>query len=591
MSDEEDDDDSFNDDVCGDWDDEEDEGGVTLTTPKGGLTLDPIGTALPTPNNIELKTEESEAPKDYSVMDDADIEEEIGALEADAAASLNLPAPLASFLLRNYSWSKEKLLRAYKADPAAVMKKQGLHLAVKLPQAKDFPSPPKPPEEEIECPMCLDDFPAKDCISLGCGHWFCTECFQDYLVNEVKTKGEKCCLARCPAAKCPVAVTDDVVKKHLEQPYLGRYREFRRRHYVETRADRMKWCPAPGCGFLVNTKRALPKDSTHVTCNCGFKWCFNCYTECHEPVTCDQLQKWMVLVEKESETAQWIVSNTRQCPECFTRIEKNHGCNHLICSKCAYEFCWVCMGDWKNHGPRTGGYYKCNKYKERKEAKAGPKTASKQELNRFLHYFHRYHNHEDAKKYAAKMSAEIQTRMTKLHRQNTSSSWIGVQFLKEAADQVQSSRRLLKYTYVYGFWLKDGPEKELFEFLQQNLEKNTEHLHFLMSQEDVALDDRTQITNYTRITRQLGEKLLEGLQSKAGLGVDKAAVEAASARAPAPPSGGKKKRKKRGQSGRRGDTPASPLLAKSSDIPAPSGRPARGQFGFAGPTGSRGTRA
>merc|ERR1719219_3154615 len=118
---------------------------------------------------------------------------------------------------------------------------------------------------------------------------------------------------------------------------------------------------------------------------------------------------------------------------------------------------------------------------------SGPKTKAKQELDRFFHYYHRFHNHDQAKQYAAKISAGVQQTMSKLHRQDTSSSWIGVQFLKDAADEVQSSRRLLKYTYVYGFWLKDGPEKELFEFLQQNLEKNTEHLHFLISQDAVEL--------------------------------------------------------------------------------------------------------
>lgn len=34
-------------------------------------------------------------------------------------------------------------------------------------------------------------------------------------------------------------------------------------------------------------------------------------------------------------------------------------------------------------------------------------------------------------------------------------------------------RQILKYTYAFGFYLSDGPEKELFEFLQQDLEKNT----------------------------------------------------------------------------------------------------------------------
>jgi len=35
---------------------------------------------------------------------------------------------------------------------------------------------------------------------------------------------------------------------------------------------------------------------------------------------------------------------------------------------------------------------------------------------------------------------------------------------------------VLKYTYVFGYYLPNGSEKTLFEFLQQDLEKNTEHL-------------------------------------------------------------------------------------------------------------------
>lgn len=29
---------------------------------------------------------------------------------------------------------------------------------------------------------------------------------------------------------------------------------------------------------------------------------------------------------------------------------------------CGFDFCWMCMGDWKEHGSQTGGYYQCNKY-------------------------------------------------------------------------------------------------------------------------------------------------------------------------------------------------------------------------------------
>lgn len=35
-------------------------------------------------------------------------------------------------------------------------------------------------------------------------------------------------------------------------------------------------------------------------------------------------------------------------------------------ASCGYEFCWLCLGDWKEHGSATGGYYACNKYEAEK---------------------------------------------------------------------------------------------------------------------------------------------------------------------------------------------------------------------------------
>ena len=58
--------------------------------------------------------------------------------------------------------------------------------------------------------------------------------------------------------------------------------------------------------------------------------------------------------------------NTKLCPSCRKPIEKNQGCNHMTCRSigCKYEFCWLCMGPWTEHGSVTGGFYKCNKFDE-----------------------------------------------------------------------------------------------------------------------------------------------------------------------------------------------------------------------------------
>lgn len=37
---------------------------------------------------------------------------------------------------------------------------------------------------------------------------------------------------------------------------------------------------------------------------------------------------------------------------------------HMTCRSCKFEFCWLCNGDWRQHGQNTGGYYDCNKFKQ-----------------------------------------------------------------------------------------------------------------------------------------------------------------------------------------------------------------------------------
>jgi ariadne-1 len=67
---------------------------------------------------------------------------------------------------------------------------------------------------------------------------------------------------------------------------------------------------------------------------------------------------------------------------------------HMSCVQCRHEFCWLCRGDWKEHGEATGGFYKCNKY-EQSNAKSEDESVNnlKTELETYLFYFHRYEAH------------------------------------------------------------------------------------------------------------------------------------------------------------------------------------------------------
>merc|ERR1712176_47550 len=109
------------------------------------------------------------------------------------------------------------------------------------------------------------------------------------------------------------------------------------------------------------------------------RFCFTCGEGVHWPLTCERLAEWKQRVTDEigkvddgngdpdfNELAQkiWLKANTRPCPKCKAPIEKNDGCNHMVCHSCRHEFCWICRQDWKLHSTDTGGFFRCNIWKE-----------------------------------------------------------------------------------------------------------------------------------------------------------------------------------------------------------------------------------
>lgn len=210
-----------------------------------------------------------------------------------------------------------------------------------------------------------------------------------------------------------------------------------------------------------------------VTCQCGHSFCFNCAHEGHAPAVCDIVKLWIRKCEDDSETANWIQANTKECPKCSSTIEKNGGCNHMSCRKCRYEWCWICSGPWSEHG---NNFYNCNRYDEKSGTDArDSQQKSRASLERYLHYFNRFANHEQSARLDRDLYGRTEKKMEEM--QVTSElTWIEVQFLKKAVDTVTGCRMTLKWTYAMAFYLARDNMTELFEDNQRDLERAVEDL-------------------------------------------------------------------------------------------------------------------
>ena len=170
----------------------------------------------------------------------------------------------------------------------------------------------------------------------------------------------------------------------------------------------------------------------------------------------------------------------------------------MKCTNCEHHFCWICMGDWSDHGPQTGGYYICNLYQEkvkdesfRKEEEK--KAAAARDMRRYEFYFKRYINHEHSERKAKSGKNLIEMKMAQMvedyHFQPHE-----VEFLREAYDQVIFARETLKWTYAYIYYHETEMDMiylQLYREWQANLERHCEALHEMIERPlDIYLSDK-----------------------------------------------------------------------------------------------------
>ncbi|GAX23832.1 ariadne-1 [Fistulifera solaris] len=428
---------------------------------------------------------------------------------------LGVSQATAMALLQSYQFSKERLMESYtNDDPETIWKRAGVYHRCSGNQN------PEASAADM-CPICMEDAsPTSPLKAMPCGHAFCGDCWTDFAVNLVQHEGRAS--STCPHAGCPEVVTQDEIQPALEQSHpnlWNKYQQFQLKAFVEANTL-TRWCPGPGCERIAWAPTASAMDAAIGLAHCDHcdtRFCMMCgHNEPHRPVPCRSLQVWHDKCRDESETANWILANTKECPSCVTRIEKNNGCNHMTCQKCRHEFCWICMGDWREHDANTGGYYKCNKYDASQEGGSSDTDAARRQLNRYLHYYKRYHAHEEGQKFALKQLRETEQRMIQwqeLSSSKVTAKWSDVEFLKVANELLVECRRVLKYTYVYAYYaFEHEPANSLtrdrFEYHQEMLEKFTEHLSEL-SEKPLEQMNRTDVVNQTRVVDRFLQNILK----------------------------------------------------------------------------------
>ena len=255
----------------------------------------------------------------------ADILPEMDRMSDDVCEALGIAKATAFPLLRAADWSKEQLLSRFFSETGGIVKSAGVvaRCAGTSPPAA---APSKGTTTTLCCPICYDT--AERVLTMPCGHAFCMECWAEFCENAVN-EGPSCVLKTCPQAECPEVVTLEEMSTALGEssPALLKYKTYQLRSFVESN-PLFRWCPGRGCDFIAAaiSLSALESEGKVVSCDgCCTSFCLECGEEPHAPSTCASLAAWQDKCANESQTANWILANTKSCPNCRSRIEKNQG--------------------------------------------------------------------------------------------------------------------------------------------------------------------------------------------------------------------------------------------------------------------------
>ena len=231
------------------------------------------------------------------------------------------------------------------------------------------------------CNVCFEDVEGEDLKFnlLPCNHVCCTECWTNYLkslINEAKVDRIK-----CVEYKCKEEIPEDFIFKHInnDEKLIEKYNKFKIRANI-LKDPNKKFCPEPDCESFLEKN----SEEKYVQCKNGHEFCFECLRKPHGNSSCEQFMEKEFMTWKKDK-------RVKRCPRCKIYTEKNEGCNHMTCTSCKYQWCWLCEEEY------TYGHYDGGKCKGFQFTKADNLEEAKKTLDysrSLLNYDYAYNNRD-----------------------------------------------------------------------------------------------------------------------------------------------------------------------------------------------------
>lgn len=187
-----------------------------------------------------------------------------------------------------------------------------------------------PKEATVNCSICFDDEVESKLLKLGpCSHAYCNGCMVQYLrviALETKKLPVPCpgCTESLDIWRCVELLSSNKAERAADA--------LSQLAITQTQLKNVKYCSKPECSTPFEYEGDGRRGTARVNCPlCKTSTCVLCS------------QAWHVgpcrLVDEEE--ALKNDERYRQCPSCYELIEREDGCNFLVC-RCGAGFCFRC---------------------------------------------------------------------------------------------------------------------------------------------------------------------------------------------------------------------------------------------------------
>lgn len=406
-------------------------------------------------------------------------------------AEFQIDADAALIVLLDHSFSTKAAKESLRADRPAALSSSGLafRFGIREPMVTDA-------QQQISCEICYDDdLDPSEMYALPCRHAFCRSCWDSFLTDRLSTKATQDHIS-CPRHDCEERVLLSDISQ-LQETRIHEWHNVFLTLLVD-KSELYSHCPGPDCEMVAHRLKNV--SSTPVHCpECDTSFCFQCQrSPPHLPAACQHVDSWHRIY---ASSTLWIQKNTKPCPNCKVSIEKNDGCNHMTCSQCRAEYCWLCLSPIRSHVEP----HSCNVYDPLQ-------SAGNDDERRAIFYTTRVHAHDEGAQYCETRLRHFDEEGDSVAQKHWYLSGDQLNRWYEALEALVQARRFLHYSYVT-VWASplEGGRGKLITDLQATLENVTERLSHLTNRhlETVWRDEgRRGLENHFRTVGFLVESVV-----------------------------------------------------------------------------------